>query len=72
MAKKTPKLLFNKNNTTDKNYKEFEKYLIKLDKEFGNILLQNIDNSLEDLRDSTKDAVNKYINKMTSNESTIH
>lgn len=72
MAKKIPKLLFSKNNTTEKNYREFEKYFLKLDKEFGKILLQNLDNSLDDIRDSTKLSVNEFINKIISNESTVH
>lgn len=63
MAKKTPKLLFSKNKTIDSNYKEFEKYVMKLDKDFGNILLQNIDQSPEEIRETTKEAINEFILK---------
>jgi hypothetical protein len=66
MAKKTPKLLFSKSKTIAYNFKEFEKYVLQLDKDFGNILLQNIDNSPDEIRDTTKGTINEYIlNKMS-------
>jgi hypothetical protein len=68
MAKKSPKLLFNKNKTTANNLKEFEKYVMKLDKDFGNILLKNIDKSPDEIRDTTKEAINEYILKKMTHE----
>ena len=68
MAKKSPKLLFNKNKTTANNFKEFEKYVMKLDKDFSNILLQNIDKSPDEIRDTIKEAINEYILKKMTHE----
>ncbi|OFX27280.1 MAG: hypothetical protein A2041_12370 [Bacteroidetes bacterium GWA2_31_9b] len=68
MAKTPPKLLFNKNKTIESNYNEFEKYVKQLDKDFGNILLQNIDKSPDEIREITKDVINNFINKKMSNE----
>ena len=68
MAKKTPKLLFSKSKTIDSNYKEFEKYVKQLDKDFGNILLQNIDKSPDEIRETTKEVINEFITKKTTHE----
>lgn len=68
MAKITPNLLFSKSKTIDNNYKEFEKYVMQLNKDFGKILLQNIDKSNEDIRETTKETINEFILKRKSNE----
>ena len=68
MAKKTPKLLFSKSKTIDNNLNVFEKYVMQLDKDFGNILLKNIEKSPDEIRDTTKEAINEFILRNTSNE----
>jgi hypothetical protein len=68
MTKKTPKLLFSKSKTIDNNLNVFEKYVMQLDKDFGNILLQNIEKSPDEIRDTTKEAINEFILRRISNE----
>lgn len=67
MANKNLKLEFNKNKSTSKNYKEFEKYVLGLDKVFGEILLQKLATSTN-LREDIKNEVQNYINQKISDE----
>lgn len=67
MAKKTPKLEFGKNKPISKNYKEFEKYVLGLDKDFGEILLHQLATS-NNLREDIKEAVHNYITQKISDE----
>ncbi len=62
MAKKSPKLEFNKKKSETKNFKEFEKYVLGLNKEFGEILLRHLKTS-SNLREDIKIDVDEYINK---------
>lgn len=67
MAKKKPKLEFGKNKPISKNYKEFEKYVLGLDKDLGEILLNQLATS-NNLREDIKDEVQNYITQKISNE----
>ncbi len=67
MAKKRKQLEFSKNNSISKNYKDFEKYVLGLDKKFGEILLQKL-NTSDNLREDIKNDVQDYISQMISNE----
>ena len=67
MAKKNPQLEFSKNKSISKNYKEFEKYVLGLDKDFGEILLQKLATSAN-LREDIKNEVQNYITQKISDE----
>jgi hypothetical protein len=67
MAKKNPKLEFNKKKSLLKNYEVFEKYVLGLDKDFGEILLQQLDTS-NNLREDIKNEVHTYITQKISDE----
>jgi len=72
MAKKTTKLSFSKTKSNEQNFREFEKYILQLNRDFGIILLQNLDKSTEEIRDTTKDAINNLIEIKVSNGKTLH
>ncbi len=61
MAKKKLKLEFDKNKSDIKNYKEFEKYVLGLNKNFGKILIHRL-NSSENIRENIKTDITEYIN----------
>jgi len=65
MVKKKTNLKFNKNKTTSKNYKEFEKYVFQLNKDFGEILIRHL-NTSDNLREDIKEDVLNYINQNIS------
>ncbi|MEK0336725.1 MAG: hypothetical protein QQN41_04740 [Nitrosopumilus sp.] len=61
MAKASRKLVFGKQKSSENNYKEFEKYVLSLDKKFGKILLSHINDSAEEIRDNVKEDILKLI-----------
>ena len=60
--KKKVTLKFNKNKTVADNYSLLEKYFIKLDSTFGNILKDNINEDVNVIREKIKNDVNDLIN----------
>lgn len=66
MNRKSPKLKFDKHQSTLRNFKEFEKYVIGLDKNFGKILLRHLNNS-NNLRDDIRSDILECINQKKSN-----
>jgi len=61
MAKKKLKLEFDKNKSDIKNFKEFEKYVLGLNKKFGKILIHRL-NSSDNIREDIKMDIIEYIN----------
>ena len=67
MAKKKNKLEFGKDKLISKNYKEFENFVLGLDKDLGEILLNQL-NTSNNLREDIKDEVQNFIAQKISNE----
>ena len=61
MAKKPRNLVFGKRKSNESNYKEFEKYVLSLDKKFGEILLAHINDSENEIRDNVKEDILELI-----------
>ena len=61
-SKRTPTLKFNKNLSVDDNMKVFDKYILKLEKEFGKILISHINDPINTIRDNVKSDVFDLIN----------
>lgn len=56
-------LRFSKNKTVYENYKLLEQFIVKFDNSFGNILMKNLNEPLDAIREKVKKDVSDIINE---------
>lgn len=61
--RRNKKLKFNKNKTVDDNYQILKNYILNLDGEFGNILIDGLKDDENDIRQKIKNDIINIINE---------